>query len=624
MNFIRKGWDKYGEVGNRLENANRVALYLQQVDEIGHLEASFEARDLLNFSSGGSFPVVQYLTNGIAFLNARIVGTHKLIRSGTEEEKRAKFIKVVGTITLASILYELGMDDDEDYKNLPDFVKETFWPVRIPGDKERWFLLPKPFEVGAIASIGQRMTQMFIDESVSPAFFANRVFNILRDQLAFDWRFQAFKPILEVGLNYDSFRDQNIESPGWVASGKLKHKRFRQNSSELAKAASAFLADYQPGDTALSPVQIDHLIRGYFGWLGMTIAGWGDIVLGDDTPEPTARFGDSKPGVMNLWGVAPVSSFYKEGPLKGNAQVNVFWEQYKDMQTLWLEYKDFANTNGAEGEFEEWLAENGKTIMWRKKYETMRKYLGKIRKHTDAVYDDLEMSPDEKRKRIDEYIELKNKSAEGLVKMRQEYEQSEGSGYIIRDAKADASVETDYDVAAVQKALYKSQYGPKEKTIEDKLYESVNAAEFRGMSRFIGSHFIRTRHAPEGGSSAYGPLQITIGLMRLAKDDLKLTKSESSYVKRFIRQGELFLKFGNEPDREGYESKYDYGGEGDLSGSADRKLYEQVGKKLLALVWGQSHEDPQAFLNSWRFGGEKEVEKQDRKYFDAFHNEFKD
>ncbi len=623
LNFLRKGWDKYGEVGNRLENANRVALYLQRVDEIGHLEASFEARDLLNFAAGGSFPIVQYLTNGIAFLNARIVGTHKLIRSGTEKEKRAKFVKVVGTITLASILYELGMDDDEDYKNLPDYVKETYWAVRLPGDKERWFLIPKPFEVGAIASIGQRMTQMFIDESASPAFFADRVFNILRDQLAFDWRFQAFKPILEVGLNYDEFRDQQIESEGWRASGKLKHKRFRQNSSELAKAASAFLADYQPGDTALSPVQIDHLIRGYFGWLGMTIAGWGDIVLGDDAPEPTARFGDSKPGVMNLWGVAPVSSFYKEGPLKGNAQVNVFWEQYKDMQTLWQEYKGFVETNGADGELEEWLAENGKTIEWRRAYENMRKHMGNIGKATTAVYDDLEMTPDQKRKKIDEYIELRNKSAEGLVKMRQEYERSQKSGSVISDARADASVEDDYDVAAVQKALYASQYGPKEKTVADRLYESVNAAEFRGLSRF-GSHFIRTRHAPVGGSSAYGPLQITLGLMRLAKDDLKLTKAESAYVKKFIKQGELFLKYGNEPDREGYQDKYDYGGKGDLSGSADRKLYEQVGKKLLALVWQQSNKDPQAFLNSWRFGGEKDVEKQDRRYFVAFQDKFKD
>ena len=623
LNFLRKGWDKYGEVGNRLENANRVALYLQRVDEIGHLEASFEARDLLNFAAGGSFPIVQYLTNGIAFLNARIVGTHKLIRSGTEKEKRAKFVKVVGTITLASILYELGMDDDEDYKNLPDYVKETYWAVRLPGDKERWFLIPKPFEVGAIASIGQRMTQMFIDESASPAFFADRVFNILRDQLAFDWRFQAFKPILEVGLNYDEFRDQQIESEGWRASGKLKHKRFRQNSSELAKAASAFLADYQPGDTALSPVQIDHLIRGYFGWLGMTIAGWGDIVLGDDAPEPTARFGDSKPGVMNLWGVAPVSSFYKEGPLKGNAQVNVFWEQYKDMQTLWQEYKGFVETNGADGELEEWLAENGKTIEWRRAYENMRKHMGNIGKATTAVYDDLEMTPNQKRKKIDEYIELRNKSAEGLVKMRQEYEQGQKSGSPISDARADASVEDDYDVAELQAALRRGMYGKKEPSVADKLYDAINAAEFRGLSRF-GSNFIRTRHAPKGGSSAYGPLQITTGLMRIARNQLKLNKRETAYVERFIKQGELFLKYGNEPDREGYQDKYDYGGKGDLSGSADRKLYEQVGKKLLDLVWKQSNEDMKTFLNAWRFGGKKEVERKDRKYFAAFKASFYD
>ena len=626
LNFLRKGWDKYGELGNRLENANRMALYLQKVDEVGHLEASFMARDLLNFSAHGSFPVVQHLVNGISFLNARIVGAHKLIRSSTAKETRTRFLKVVGTLTLASVLYEIGMDDDEDYKALPDYLKETYWPVKLPGG-ESWFFIPKPFEIGAIASIAQRMTQLFIDESVDPKFVAGRVQQILADQMAFDVRFQGFKPLLEVGFNYDSFRDQNIENEGWKISGKLKHEMHRKNTSEVAKLASRLLYDYQPvGETLASPVQIDHLIRGYFGWLGMTIAGWGDIVLTDGAPEPTARMDDSTPGMQNLFGLAPISSFYKQSPMKADRYVNLFWEQYKDMQTLYQEYKGFVESDGAEEDYAEWLAESGNTFKWRSSYEDMRREIGDIGRMITDVYDSMSMTPDAKRAKIDELIELRNKSAKGLVQMRQKYEKSLERSSIpgISDAEAEDSVfqeDDDYDPLALQAAIQRGM--EKRKTLPDRLYEAVNAAEFRGLSRF-GDEFIRTRHSPKGGSTAYGPLQITTGLMRSAREQLSLTKSESRYVDRFIAQGEKFIKFGNEPDRTGYEKRYDYGGKGDLTSKADKKLYEQVGKKLLSLVWKQSDDDMKTFLNAWRFGGSKDVEKEDNKYFVAFTGSFTD
>ena len=112
--------------------------------------------------------------------------------------------------------------------------------------------------------------------------------------------------------------------------------------------------------------------------------------------------------------------------------------------------------------------------------------------------------------------------------------------------------------------------------------------------------------------------------MRSAREQLSLTKSESRYVDRFIAQGEKFIKFGNEPDRTGYEKRYDYGGKGDLTSKADKKLYEQVGKKLLSLVWKQSDDDMKTFLNAWRFGGSKDVEKEDNKYFVAFTGSFTD
>lgn len=80
-NALGKLVDVYADFGNQMENANRVALYLNRVDEVGHLQASFEARDLLNFSSHGSATAVQVLISMVPFLNARIQGLDKLGRA---------------------------------------------------------------------------------------------------------------------------------------------------------------------------------------------------------------------------------------------------------------------------------------------------------------------------------------------------------------------------------------------------------------------------------------------------------------------------------------------------------------------------------------------------------------
>jgi hypothetical protein len=114
-------------------------------------------------------------------------------------------------------------------------------------------------------------------------------------------------------------------------------------------------------------------------------------------------------------------------------------------------------------------------------------------------------------------------------------------------------------------------------------------------------------------------------LMDSAKDQLTLTEEEAKYVDRFIEQGRLFLKFGKEPDMEGYKERYDYGGAGDLTSPSNRKLYRQVGKKLLLLVWKQAEGDWRAFLNAWRYGeaSDKNVEITDKDYFTAFTDNYR-
>jgi len=85
-------------------------------------------------------------------------------------------------------------------------------------------------------------------------------------------------------------------------------------------------------------------------------------------------------------------------------------------------------------------------------------------------------------------------------------------------------------------------------------------------------------------------------------------------VDRFLEQGKKFAEFGNEPNKSGYDTKYDYGGVGDLTSQKDQKLYKSVAKKLIKLLWDEKGQDMEKFIGRWR----GVPRKQDVDYYKAF------
>lgn len=95
--------------------------------------------------------------------------------------------------------------------------------------------------------------------------------------------------------------------------------------------------------------------------------------------------------------------------------------------------------------------------------------------------------------------------------------------------------------------------------------------------------WVRTRHAPPGGSSAYGPLQLTAHTVRDYVDRKpEIFEDTGEFPTRFLGQAQQFLRYGNEPGREGYHARYDYGGHGDHgSDPAFRDNYMRVAMRIL-------------------------------------------
>ena len=261
--FFGDALNNYQEVGDRIEMVNRAVIYQRALAEgKSHLEASFEARDLMNFTSMGSFAAVRAIAQVVPFANARVQGMDRLVRGAARDPRR--FWAVTGLIGMASAaLYLLNADDDE-YRAMPDYIRNTYWPVKMGG---KWYYIPKPFEVGAMGTVVERFTELvFSDGDYQVKDFKDSVMSILMNSLSMNLTPQLIKPAAEAWFNYDMFREQAIE--GMALERLLPEDRYDANTSAAAIAAGRALG--------ASPKKIEHLIRGYFGWLGVQALNAGD------------------------------------------------------------------------------------------------------------------------------------------------------------------------------------------------------------------------------------------------------------------------------------------------------------------------------------------------------------
>lgn len=90
----------------------------------------------------------------------------------------------------------------------------------------------------------------------------------------------------------------------------------------------------------------------------------------------------------------------------------------------------------------------------------------------------------------------------------------------------------------------------------DQLYNGIAHAETGSFE----NPWVRTTSRPPGGSTAYGPVQLTHGTVKdFVTRYPSLRKTHNQYWNTvFDPQGQRFKRYGNEPHREGYDARYDY------------------------------------------------------------------
>lgn len=410
-------WRRWNEATEFAENINRAKVYQANLDR-GKLYAAFQSRDLMDFSNHGSWFMTRFLIDTVPFLNARIQGLDKLYRDGfkptlltafgkgddSDKVRAKRFSIVTGALMVASIGLLMHNNDDEDYQALPEWQKDTYWYIRNGDDV---YFIPKPFEVGAISTMAERVTQQFIDDTAGGDLFKERLWHMISQTFSFSPVPQAAAPLLDIYANRDPFRDRPIE-PYWdqQLSPSL---RFRSSTTMPARWMSGSLESVVGNDStlALSPLQIDYLVNGYLGSVGGYASGIADTFWrrANGQKAPSSRWTESR----------PIRRFYRdmETPAYSTRYMDVFYEGLKEADRVYSDLRKMEEM-GAIEEARELAQNKGDLLRLRKQLQDARGDLSDINKRMDQVRQSEEMDPDYKRRELERLRTVRNRITEAL------------------------------------------------------------------------------------------------------------------------------------------------------------------------------------------------------------------
>lgn len=404
---LTNAWRKWNNVTDFAENVNRAGIWERNLSK-GKLKAAFEARDLMDFSAHGDALTVRIMIDLIPFLNARIQGQDKLYRSGlkpgaktlvgkgTKADKKAfgRFAAVVGALSVMSMMLYLSNWDDEEYRKLEDWQRDTYWFFRIGEDA---FFIPKPFEVGAMATLAERALEQFTDPAVAGKKFGQRLGHMLTDTFSLDLP-QIIKPLYELSANRNTFTGRPIED---LRMDRVNPSlRVRPDTTRLAEGTSRAM-EAVIGDAALSPVQIDHLVGAYLGQVGA-----GTMALADTFWR---RANGEQLPARDWKEYQPIKRFYRDlgVPAPYTRYATDFYEAAKEADKAYASVMRLEELQEFKRADELAKKEATKLDMYRP-LNRIKRQLSELNSEMRQIQMDKEMDGQEKRARLDRLRDIRN------------------------------------------------------------------------------------------------------------------------------------------------------------------------------------------------------------------------
>uniref|UniRef100_UPI00131A733D LPD38 domain-containing protein n=2 Tax=unclassified Pseudomonas TaxID=196821 RepID=UPI00131A733D len=400
---LAKGWEKYREIGERIENANRLATYKLALQAgKSRRQAAFEAKDLMDFSMRGNFVALQWLTDVVPFLNARLQGLGKLGRSYRDDKGQflSQVVMKAGMLAAFSLILAALNGDDDRFKALPEWDKDANWHIWFSADQVEPIRIPKPFELGLLfGTLPERLLNVAAGNQ-DGAQLQGAIARGVVSTLELNPIPQFYMPIRDIQANKSLYFGTPIES--LADEGKLAEARYDSRTSEVAKAVGQLT-----GPTlGLSPKQLDYLVKGYTGTLGAYVLGASDLVA--------RQFQDGERPALTARQVPLVSVLYKgDSPSSTQYQTDLY-DMVHEADEIYRTARAWRQEGRVE-DAQQLIADNRDKLRHRGALGLARQQLGTIRAQKEQVTRSTSLSGEQKRARLDELQRRENRIAERVA-----------------------------------------------------------------------------------------------------------------------------------------------------------------------------------------------------------------
>lgn len=444
VNTPAKLWSMYQKLGAAAENANRYATADKALKSgKSAARAAYEAKDMLDFSMQGDSHFIQFLADTLPFFNARLQGLYKLQRAGAIPGMNARGrVAAKGFLmAMASTAYIWAIMNDPEkkklYDRLEDWDKDSswhFWGSADENGERMHYRVPKPFEVGFLYGTTAEHFYRALTGDEAWGKLAERMGAGVYDQLQFNPWPQAIRPIKDVQANKSSFSRRPIENLG--DEGKLPWDRYDDRTSPIARGISevtgkgltaiAKTFDPEAGSIGMGPKQIQYLWDQYTAGVGQYALGVADSIVRRFGTEADTNLAEDTAGALGFKALPgePAKKYPNDIPGLGWFFKKEDGTGYTKYQTdLYDAIKEADQVNGSikslreSGENEKADAlESGNQVLlgFRKPFGSVKRRLGQYRDQMDRIRKDPGMSPEEKRKAIDDLLRERNMLVESV------------------------------------------------------------------------------------------------------------------------------------------------------------------------------------------------------------------
>jgi hypothetical protein len=285
MDRVRGVWQALEKGTTASDAATRMEVYKSTMAETGNeAEALFRAMEVMNFNRKGSSAVVRLLTAAVPFLNARMQGLDVLYRTAfgknatanAKQMQRAFFVRGMTMFGMSCMYWALTHDDD-DYKNQEQETKDNYWLIPALGIK-----IPTPFEVAIPFKVIPERIMALTFGTDTAKDFTDSMTRQLTSTLMFNPIPQTALPFVEVVTNHSFFTGRDIIGQG-----------MQDIAPEFQVGPGTSLLSQKIGSAVgMSPMKLDHLIKGFTGTIGMYGVDIIDSVLdlNSNSPKVSKRF----------------------------------------------------------------------------------------------------------------------------------------------------------------------------------------------------------------------------------------------------------------------------------------------------------------------------------------------